>query len=109
MFWLCLRFAQLALDVVRAGLDASSRKGPLAVVDGPTQRRQVVLADAAARKAGVHAGQPLAAAHLLCPRLAGAPGEAPVRDEMEREQDEEAPWNSRLHRDYGCFGPEKFG
>ncbi len=72
MLWACLRFPQLALDAVR-NEDASSPLNPLAVVDGPLQRRHVVLADANARKAGVQSGQPLAAARALCPRLATTP------------------------------------
>ncbi|MFI4969076.1 MAG: Y-family DNA polymerase [Lysobacterales bacterium] len=46
---------------------------PFAVVDGPPQRRHIVLADARATRAGVRAGQPLAAAQMLCPRLCVAP------------------------------------
>ena len=81
MLWACLRFPQLALDLVHAGTDESVRRRPFAIVDGAAQRRHVLLANAAARKAGVHAGQPLAGAQLLCPRLAVAPrDEAAERD-----------------------------
>jgi len=73
MLWACLRFPQLALDAVGLGTDARIRLAPFAVIDGPQQRRQVVLANTAARKAGVRDGQALAAAQMLCPRLATAP------------------------------------
>ncbi|NCT66387.1 MAG: DNA polymerase Y family protein [Rhodanobacteraceae bacterium] len=102
MFWLCLRFAQLALDVVRTGLDLPPRT-PCAVVDGPPQRRQVVLADAAARKAGVHAGQPLAAAHLLCPRLAVAPRDAAAERQA---LDSLAAWAYRYSADVSLAAPD---
>lgn len=42
---------------------------PMAVIDGPMQRRHIVIADAAARAVGVRPGQSLALAHALCPRL----------------------------------------
>lgn len=84
MLWTCLRFPQLALDLVHAGTDESVRRRPFAIVDGPAQRRHVLLANAPARKAGVHAGQPLAGAQLLCPRLAIAPrDEAGERQALE--------------------------
>jgi protein ImuB len=69
VFWLCLRFPQLALDAVRACADATGDARPLAVIEGPLPRRQVLLADAAAARAGVRPGQPLAAARVLCPGL----------------------------------------
>ncbi|WP_343792254.1 DNA polymerase Y family protein [Dokdonella soli] len=53
------------------GAQASNK--PFAVIDGPTQRRQIVIANAPARKAGVRAGQPLATAQMLCPRLSATP------------------------------------
>lgn len=72
MLWACLRFPRLALEAVR-GEDASPTLKPFAVIDGPQQRRHVVLADDAARKAGVRSGQPLAAARALCPLLETTP------------------------------------
>jgi protein ImuB len=72
MLWACLRFPRLALDAVR-GEDASPSLKPFAVIDGPPQRRHVVLADADARNAGVRSGQPIAAARALCPALTTAP------------------------------------
>ena len=84
MLWACLRFPQLALDLVHAGTDETVRRRPFAIVDGPAQRRHVLLANAPARKAGVQAGQPLAGAQLLCPRLAIAPrDEAAERQALE--------------------------
>ncbi len=100
MFWVGLRFARVALDAVcidagasspeHCGKQASSRHrpqsssfppaepAPFAIIDGPLQRRHIVLANAAAEKAGVRAGQPLATAHMLCPRLAAAPRDHPA-------------------------------
>ncbi|MEO6342775.1 MAG: DNA polymerase Y family protein [Dokdonella sp.] len=46
---------------------------PFAVIDGPLPRRHIVLANAAAMKWGVRAGQALAAAQMLCPRLTVTP------------------------------------
>jgi len=74
MLWACFHFPQLALDAIRIDADrAGAQQPPFAVIDGPLQRRHVVLADAAARNAGVRAGHALAAAQTLCPRLITAP------------------------------------
>jgi protein ImuB len=73
MLWACLRFPQLALDVVSNEADAQSDKMPCAVIDGPLQRRHVVLCDTLAKKTGVRDGQPLTAARTLCPRLSTTP------------------------------------
>ena len=73
MLWACLRFPQLALDVVRDDADAQSVQTPFAVIDGPLQRRHIVRANACAQKAGVRSGHPLTAARALCPRLEAAP------------------------------------
>lgn len=71
MFWACLRFPLLPLQALGSAEDALGE--PFAVVDGPQQRRRIVLANAAARAAGVRAEQPLAAAQTLCPGLAVLP------------------------------------
>ncbi len=68
MFWACLRFPHLALDALQS-VASSGPARATAVVEGPVQRRHVVLANAPARTAGVRAGQPLALAHALCPAL----------------------------------------
>ncbi len=73
MLWACLRFPQLALDVVRDDFDARSEQMPFAVIDGPWQRRHIVRVNASAQKSGVRCGHPLTAARALCPRLAVAP------------------------------------
>ncbi|MET0224969.1 MAG: DNA polymerase Y family protein [Dokdonella sp.] len=84
MLWACLRFPQLALDALRVDADAPSAAKPRAVIDGPQQRRHIVLADAAARRQGVHAGQALSAAQVLCPRLSILPrDEAAERQALE--------------------------
>lgn len=72
MLWACLRFPELMLDAVHPAASAggASRDAmPLAIVDGPAPRRRIVLANDAARAGGVRAGQPLAAAQAVCPRL----------------------------------------
>ena len=68
MFWVCLRFSYLALDALQ-GVASGGRARATAVVEGPAQRRHIVLANAPARAAGVRAGQALALAHALCPAL----------------------------------------
>jgi protein ImuB len=78
MLWACFHFPQLALDAIRVDADpidaqARGQQPPFAVIDGPQQRRHVVLANAAARNAGVRNGHAVAAAQTLCPRLTTAP------------------------------------
>lgn len=63
--WLCLALPRLALDLIdRAQADALTG-APRVVIDGPEQRAEVHLADAAAAACGVRAGQRLAAAQAL--------------------------------------------
>ncbi|MEO7065226.1 MAG: hypothetical protein ABI082_15795, partial [Dokdonella sp.] len=89
MFWVSLRFSCLALDAICIDAGVSSPKhygkerpdnetssgrdselrslppteaAPFAIIDGPLQRRHIVLANPMAQKAGVRAGQPLATA-----------------------------------------------
>ncbi len=69
---------------LRVDTVSPSSAKPRAVIDGPQQRRHIVLADAAARRQGVHAGLALAAAQVLCPRLAILPrDEAAERQALE--------------------------
>lgn len=72
MLWACLRFPRLALEAVCGNAGASWR-APTALIDGPQQRRCVVLADDEAQKTGVRSGQSLAAAQALCPTLSTSP------------------------------------
>ena len=68
MLWAAIHLPRRALDAaLRRQPDPSA---PLALADGPPQRRLVVQANASALAAGVRAGQPLAAAMALCPTLA---------------------------------------
>lgn len=67
MLWACLRFPQLAFDALRGTLP--NTPGAFAVVAGPAQRSGIVFANAAARGAGVRAGQAIATAQALCPHL----------------------------------------
>lgn len=133
MFWICLRFPQLALDAVYADTNAqpsgealkipSSRpfdvlrtgpaspgpgpralsSRPFAVIDGALQRRHIVLANASAEMAGVRAGQPLAAAQMLCPRLCATPRDAAA----ERQTLESiAAWAYRFSADIAIAAPD---
>jgi len=102
MLWCCLRFPRLALEAVR-GEGASSSLNPFAVIDGPQQRRHVVIADAAAQAAGVHGGQPLTAAQALCPLLSTRP-----RDPASERQsiDSIAAWAYRFSADVSITGSD---
>ncbi|MFL6592857.1 MAG: Y-family DNA polymerase [Luteimonas sp.] len=68
MSWACIHFPQLALDgVLRRHPDPER---PLALVTGPAQKRVLAAVNPAAARAGLHAGQALAAAHALVSRFA---------------------------------------
>lgn len=76
MLWACLRLPRLALEAVATDPAQLHGHQPFAVVDGPTQRRHVLVANTAAQAAGVRAWQGLAPARLLCPQLAATPRDA---------------------------------
>ena len=63
MSWACIHFPQLALDGVLRRYPHPGR--PLALVTGPAQKRVLAAVNPAASRAGLHAGQALAAAHAL--------------------------------------------
>jgi len=63
MLWACLHLPQLALDGVLRRHPAP--EAPLALVTGPAQKRVLAAVNAAAARAGLRAGQSLAAAHAL--------------------------------------------
>ncbi|HUH90973.1 MAG TPA: DNA polymerase Y family protein, partial [Lysobacter sp.] len=66
MLWACILLPQLALDgVLRGHPDPTA---PLALVAGPAQRRVLRAVNAAAKAAGLRAGQSLGAAQALCSR-----------------------------------------
>jgi len=68
MLWAAIHLPRRALDAaLRRQPDPSA---PLALAEGPAQRRRVALANATATARGVRTGQPLAAAMALCPALA---------------------------------------
>ncbi|HMM68148.1 MAG TPA: DNA polymerase Y family protein [Dokdonella sp.] len=69
MLWACLYFPELPLDAVRP--QDCARDAAAVLVDGPLRNPRVVLANAAARAAGVCHGQTLAAARALQPDLPG--------------------------------------
>ena len=90
MLWACILLPQLALDgVLRRHPDPDA---PLALIDGPAQRRVLRAVNPAARAAGLRAGQSLGAAQALCSRFA-----AVVHDpaEVERWHDFLAAWAYR--------------
>lgn len=70
MLWACFRFPRLSLEAVR---DDEHSRAPEAVIDGPQQRRHIVLANDPARVSGVHRGQAVTAAQALCPTLRTKP------------------------------------
>lgn len=68
MLWACILLPQLALDgVLRRHPEPDQ---PLALVTGPVQKRVLAAVNPAAARAGLHAGQPLAAAHALLAQFA---------------------------------------
>jgi protein ImuB len=67
MLWACLHFPDLPLHAVFD--DGAFDDAPCVVVDGPQQRQHLVYLNAAARRAGLRADQPLAAARALCAQL----------------------------------------
>ncbi|QBB70680.1 DNA polymerase Y family protein [Pseudolysobacter antarcticus] len=67
MLWACLLLPHLALDdVQRRSADTTAA---LVIADGPAQRRIVRDANVAALRAGIHVGQPLAAARAVLPEF----------------------------------------
>lgn len=99
MLWACLRLTRLALDAIHA----DDARHPHAVIQGAGSRRHVVLANDAAARAGVKAGQPLGGAQLLCPRLA-----VTLRDEAAERQALEtfAAWAYRYSADVSPVAPD---
>jgi len=71
MLWACLHFSDLPLRAIfdDSAFDDGDATQPCVVVDGPQQRQHLVYLNAAARRAGLRADQPLAAARALCARL----------------------------------------
>jgi protein ImuB len=67
MLWACLLLPRLALDAVQRRLSTTN---PFALITGPSQKRVLLDANAAARAAGLYPGQPLLAAQALLPDLA---------------------------------------
>ncbi|HET9033667.1 MAG TPA: DNA polymerase Y family protein [Dokdonella sp.] len=74
MLYATILLPDLAIDgAILDGLDASRA---FVLIDGPLQRRHVVAASNAARAAGIHHGQSLAAAQALLRSLHAAPFDA---------------------------------
>ncbi|MFD0738368.1 Y-family DNA polymerase [Lysobacter koreensis] len=70
MLWACIALPQLALDGVLRRHPQPEQ--PLALVTGPANKRVLAAVNPAAARAGLHAGQPLAAAHALLAQFATA-------------------------------------
>ena len=68
MLWACVLLPQLALDGVLRRHPQPEE--PLALVTGAAQKRVLAAVNRAAERAGLHAGQALAAAHALLPQFA---------------------------------------
>jgi protein ImuB len=84
MSWACIHFPQLALDGV---LRRHPHPGqPLVLVTGPAQKRVLAAVNPAAARAGLYAGQALAAAHALLSQFAM----------VEHDADEVARWRGFL-------------
>ncbi len=62
--WLCIGLPELALEIF-----AVPPEQPVAIVDGEERSRVVHVANAQARRLGVHSGLDLNAAYALCPSL----------------------------------------
>lgn len=71
MRWACILFPQLALDAALRRRE--DREAPLALVDGPAQRRMIRAANPAARALGARPGVALSAAHLVSRAFATEP------------------------------------
>lgn len=65
MLWACFTLPDLPLEAIFGPAD----EAPRAVLDGPSNRPQVLLANPAARALGVQAGHGLAAAQAYAPQL----------------------------------------
>ena len=90
MSWACIHFPQLALDGVLRRHPQPER--PLALVTGPAQKRVLAAVNPAAARAGLHAGQALAAAHALLSEFATIEYDV---DEVARWRDFLAAWAYR--------------
>jgi protein ImuB len=99
MLWACIHLPTLALDgVLRRHPQPDA---PLALVGGPAQRRVLVAVNAAAARPGLHAGQPLAAAHALLADFATVEHDP---DELARWRDFLAAWAYRYSSQVlACF------
>ncbi|MCW0451254.1 Y-family DNA polymerase [Xanthomonas sacchari] len=116
MRWACILLPQLALDTVLRRWPSPDE--PLALLDGPPQRRTLKAVNAAARARGLRPGQSLVTAQALCDRFATALHDA---EESHRSQQFLAAWayrfSSLVSTDYpgallleieaslGLFGP----
>ncbi len=103
MLWACVVFPELALDALRDARDEPDAGTPRAIIDGPAQRRQVVLANAPARRLGVRGGQPVAAAQALCPNLLTQPRNSSAESELLTSL---ADWGCRFSTDVAIGVPD---
>ena len=71
--WACLRLPSLAIDTTLRQRPADARRQPLALIDGPPQRRVLAAVNETATAAGLQAGQALASAEAVCPSLCTEP------------------------------------
>ncbi|MDB6164046.1 MAG: repair nucleotidyltransferase [Xanthomonadaceae bacterium] len=96
MLWACILLPQLALDGVLRRHPQPER--PLALVTGPAQKRVLAAVNPAAARAGLHAGQALAAAYALLSDFATVEYDT---DEVARWRDFLAAWAYRYSSQVG--------
>ena len=97
MLWACVLLPQLALDGVLRRHPQPDQA--LALVTGPAQKRVLAAVNCAAARAGLHAGQALAAAHALLPQFATVEYDAA---EVARWRDFLAAWAYRYSSQVGA-------
>lgn len=71
MLWACIHLPHLGIDCVLRRHPTPEQ--PLALIGGPTQRRELVAVNAAAATQGLKRGQRLVAAQAICPQFAAVP------------------------------------
>jgi protein ImuB len=100
VLWACIQFPEICLDALHPDADA---RAPHAVIDGPSNRRRIAFANAAARSFGVRRDQPVAAAQALCPSLTAWPRD---RTAESARLESLADWACRFSTEIGVVAPD---
>lgn len=82
MLWACIWLPHLGIDSVLRR--HPTPEAPLALVGGPTQRRELVAVNRAAGEAGLRPGQRLVAAQAICPKFAAIDHDAALDAQWQR-------------------------